>query len=133
VELDMSDITAGVHTFAVDNSAVRLARGVRLVRAFPSEVRIEFDHRLVRSIPVKVRFAGDSGAAVANYRVVPDKLVIVGPARHVERLDSALTDRVDVSAASGTSEFRVNAFVDDAFVRFQASSEVAVTVTMAKR
>src|SRR5207248_2359907 len=45
VELDMSDITAGVHTFAVDGSDVRLARGVRLVRAFPSAVRIEFDHR----------------------------------------------------------------------------------------
>ncbi len=131
VELDMSDITAGVHTFAVDGSDVRLARGVRLVRAFPSAVRIEFDHRLVRSIPVKVRFT--EGSAVARYRVIPDKLVVVGPARHVERIESALTDRMDVSSGAGTSEYHVNAFLDDPFVRFQSSSEVAVTVTMAKR
>lgn len=130
VELDMSDITPGVHTFNIDSDDVRLPRGVRLVRAFPSEVRIEFDRRLVRSIPVKVRFT--DGSNVARYHAVPDKLVVVGPARRVEQLDAALTDRVDASSASGTSEYHVNAFVDDAFVRFQSSSEVAVTVTMAK-
>lgn len=127
VELDLSDITPGVHTFSVDNSAVRLVRGVRLVRAFPAEVRIEFDRRLVRSIPVKVRFT--DGSAVVRYRVIPEKLMVVGPARHVENLDAALTDRVDVSSTPGTSEYHVNAFLDDAFVRFQSSSEVAVTVT----
>ena len=131
VELDMTDITPGVHTFAIDSGDVRLARGVRLVRAFPSEVRIEFDHRLVRTIPVKVQFT--EGSAVARYRVTPDKLVVAGPARHVERIDKLLTDRVDVSSATGTAEYRVNAFLDDAFVRFESGSEVTVTVTMAKR
>ena len=129
VELDLSDIAPGVHTFTIDGSNVRLVRGVRLVRAFPSEVRIEFDRQRVRSIPVKVRFT--DGSAVARYRAVPDSLVVIGPARHVEKLDAAFTDRVDVSP--GTAEYHVNAFLDDAFVRFQSSSEVTVTVTMAKK
>ncbi len=131
VELDLSDIAPGVHTFSIDRNDVRLVRGVRLVRAFPSEVRIEFDRRLVRSIPVKVRFT--EGSAVARYRVVPDKLAVVGPARHVQKLDAALTDLVDASSTPGTSEYHVNAFLDDAFVRFQSSSEVAVTVSTAKK
>ena len=131
VELDLSDITPGVHTFSIDSNDVRLVRGVRLVRAFPSEVRIEFDRRVSRAIPVKVRFT--EGSAVPRYRAMPDRLVVVGPARHVEKLDAALTDRVDVSSTPGTSEYHVNAFLDDAFVRFQSSSEVTVTVTMAKK
>ena len=130
-ELDLSDITPGVHTFSIDSNDVRLVRGVRLVRAFPSQVRIEFDRRLTRSLPVKVRFT--EGSAVTRYRVVPDELVVVGPARRVEKLEAALTDRVDVSSAGRTSEYHVNAFVDDAFVRFQSSSEVTVTVTMARK
>lgn len=131
VELDMTDITPGMHTFGIDNTTVRLARGVRLVRAFPSEVRIEFDRRLVRSIPVKVRFSGES--PLGRYRVAPDHLAVVGPARHVDRLGSALTDPVDVASAAGVSEFHVNAFVEDPFVRFQSSSEVTVTVSQAKK
>ena len=131
VQLDMTSITPGVHTFAIDGGDVRLARGVRLVRAFPSEVRIEFDHRLVRALPVKVRFTDGNG--VKRYSVKPEKLEVVGPARHVERLDAVLTDRVDVSSDTGTAEYHVNAFVDDAFVRFQSGSEVTVSVTMAKR
>lgn len=131
VELDMSGISPGVHTFAINGDDVRLARGVRLVRAFPAEVRIEFDRRVVRSLPVKVRFT--EGAAIPRYSVTPNKLEVVGPARHVARLEAVLTDRVDVSSALGTTQYHVNAFVDDAFVRFQSGSEVAVTVSTGKK
>ena len=131
VELDMSGITPGVHTFAINGDDVRVARGVRLMRAFPAEVRIEFDRRVVRSLPVKVRFT--EGTAVPPYSVTPDRLEVTGPARHVARLDAVFTDRVDLASAAGTSRYHVNAFVDDAFVRFQSGSAVAVTVTMPKK
>jgi len=130
----MSDATPGLHTYSFGDNSVRLARGVRLVRAIPSEVQFDFDHRLVRDIPVKVRFSGEAASyAVAHYTVVPDKIAVVGPRRHVERIASVSTDPVDVSSATGTSDFRVSAFVDDSYVRFQASPEVSVTVTMKKR
>ena len=41
-----------------------------------------------------------------------------------------VTDPVDVSTTVGTAEFRVNAFMDDPFVRFQETPQVAVMVTM---
>jgi len=44
-----------------------------------------------------------------------------------------VTDPVDVSSVVGRSGFRVNAFVSDAYVRFAASPQVVVTVTMKKR
>ena len=132
VVLDMSNISPGVHRFSIDSGTVRLARGVRLVRAIPSEARFEFDRRLTRTVPVRARFTGEGqhGYVVGNYRVQPQQLVIVGPARHVERVASALTDPVDVSAAVGASQFKVHAFVEDPYVRVQSSPDVTVTVTM---
>jgi YbbR domain-containing protein len=134
IVLDMSDVQPGQRTFTIDDGAVRLPRGVRLVRAIPSEVRFEFERSATRTIPIVVRFAGqgNDGYVVDRYKVMPDTAEIVGPASHVKNIAAAATDPVDVSALTGPSEFRVNAFVNDDYVRFQSSSLVTVTVTMKK-
>jgi len=129
VVLDMSDITPGAHRFTVDNGDVRLARGVHLERAIPPEVRLEFDWRLERAVPIQVRFAS---AAPAHYQVSPAQLTIVGPARRVQGVSSAVTDRLDVSSVRGTAALHVHAFVDDPYIRFQSSPDITVTVTTRK-
>jgi len=60
-------------------------------------------------------------------------LQIEGPAKRVSRINDVVTDPVDVSGVVGSSEFRVNAFVDDPYVRFKATPQVVVTVTMKKK
>lgn len=135
VILDMSSVVPGERTFPIGDGNVRLVRRVRLVRAVPSEVRFDFERRLMRAVPVRVRFKGEgqNGYVVARGDVQPQELNIVGPASHVAKVTAAVTDPVDVSNVVGVSEFRVNAFVEDAFVRFRSSPQVAVTVTMKKR
>lgn len=135
VVLDMSAVQPGQRTFTIDDGAVKLPRGVRLVRAIPSEVRFEFERTAWRTVPVSVRFAGKgaNGYVVARYDVTPTELRIVGPASHIRNIASASTDPVDVSTLTGSSEFRVNAFVNDDYVRFQSPSLVTVTVTMEKQ
>ena len=134
VVVDMSDVRPGQRTFTIGDGNVSLARGVRLVRAIPSEVRFDFERRLVRAIPVQAHFTGEGGGYVmASHSVAPENLVIAGPASHVARVQAAVTDPVNVSSVVGTSQFRVNAFVQDPYVRFQTSPQVAVTVTMRKK
>jgi YbbR domain-containing protein len=135
VVVDMSDVRPGERTFTIGDGNVSLARGVRLMRAIPSEVRFDFDRRLVRAIPVQVHFTGEAGGGyvMASHSVTPENLVIAGPASHVARVQAAVTDPVNVSSVVGTSQFRVNAFVPDPYVRFQAAPQVAVTVTMRKK
>ncbi|HEV3199497.1 MAG TPA: hypothetical protein VGZ73_16450, partial [Bryobacteraceae bacterium] len=58
VILDMTGVQPGLHTFPIIDRNVKLPRGVRLVRANPSEARFEFDRRLVRSVPVRVHLIG---------------------------------------------------------------------------
>ena len=135
VVLDMSDVQPGERTFTIGAGNVKLARGVRMVRAIPSEVRFLFERRLVRLVPVAVRFTGQglNGYTVARQSVAPDRLEIAGPASRVARIAAAVTDPVDLSSALDTSTFRVNAFVEDSFVRFHSSPQVVVTVTMKKK
>ena len=135
VVLDMSDVRPGERTFTIGAGNVKLARGVRMVRSIPSEVRFLFERRVVRFVPVGVRTTGQgqNGYTVAHQSVTPDRLEIAGPSSRVARIAAAVTDPVDLSSAVGTSQFRVNAFVDDSFVRFQSSPQVVVTVTMKKK
>lgn len=135
VVLDMSGAQPGERTFTIGDGNVKLARGVHLVRAIPSQVRFQFEERAARSVPIRVRFAGEGqkGYSVAHYAIVPERLRIIGPASHVARVTAAVTDPVDVSLASSSSEFRVNAFVEDSFVRFESSPQVTVNVTMKRK
>ena len=135
VVLDMTAVQPGERTFPIGDGNVKLSRGVRLVRAIPSEVRFKFERRLTQAVPVIVRVAGEgqNGYLVAHQEAQPPELRIVGPASHVAHITAAVTDPVDVSSVVGSSEFRVNAFVEDPYVRFQSSPQVVVTVTMKKK
>jgi YbbR domain-containing protein len=133
VVLDMSNVTPGPRTFPIADSEVSLARGVRLVRAIPSEVRFDFEPAKMRTIPVQVRFTGlAKGYVVAQKSISPDRLEIVGPGSHVDRMQAASTDLVDLSSVTGTAKFRVNAYLPDPYVRFEDSAQVTVTVAVSK-
>jgi hypothetical protein len=134
VILDMSSVQPGERTFTIGDGNVRLARGVHLVRAIPSEVRLDFERHAEREVKVVPRFTGEqSGYAIARYDVEPNVLRIAGPASHVARIGAAVTDPVNLASAVGVAEFRVNAFVEDPYVRFLASPQVSVSVTMRKK
>ena len=135
VVLDMSAAEPGEHTYSVGDGNVKVPRAVRLVRAIPSEVRFRFEARRTTSVPVQVHFTGEgqNGYAVSSFKVEPPQLSITGPRNHVARVTAAMTDAVDVSNATGTVQFPVNTFVEDAFVRFVTSPEAVVTVTMKKK
>ncbi|HLH17994.1 MAG TPA: CdaR family protein [Bryobacteraceae bacterium] len=135
VVLDMSGVQPGERTFPIGYGSVRLPRGVRLIRAIPSEVRFDFDRRATRLIPVLPRFHldGVNGYSVASYSVDPGRLAIAGPAGRVAQVQDAVTDPIDVSTAIGRASFRVNAYIADPYVRFEGSPQVTVSVVMKKK
>jgi YbbR domain-containing protein len=134
VVLDMSSAHSGELTYSLENGAVRLPRGVRLVRSIPSEVRFRFEMRATRQVPVEVRFAGQpqTGYSVANTEVTPSQVQIAGPRSRVARIASAITDQIDLSNVVGTTQFHVNVVVEDPYVRIVGPSEATVQVTMKK-
>jgi YbbR domain-containing protein len=131
----MSNVDPGEHTFPIGGGTVKLARAVQLVRAIPSQVRFTFEPKRIHSVPVRARFTGEgaNGYVLGNVSVEPKELEIAGPRSRVGRVSFVLTDQIDISNVTGTSEFHVNAFVDDPFLRFESAPEVVVTVSMKKR
>src|SRR6516165_8895667 len=80
VILDMTGVQPGERTFPIGDGNVRLARGVRLVRAIPSEVRFLFEYHATRSVPVSPRFSGlGNGYVPALVTVQPSHVEIAGP------------------------------------------------------
>ncbi|HEX3745524.1 MAG TPA: hypothetical protein VHW09_16385 [Bryobacteraceae bacterium] len=133
VILDMSDVRAGDRTFAIGDGNVKLVRGVHLVRAIPSEVRFRFERRAERTVKVSPRFRDRDGYEVTDFSVKPESVAVAGPATHVARVDTALTDQVNVPAAAGTFQYPVNTFIDDPYIRFPDVSRVTVTMTVRKK
>jgi YbbR domain-containing protein len=133
--LDMSDAVPGEHTYTIEDGAVHLPRGVDLLRSVPSEIRFRFEKRITRLVPVKPRFSGDgtAGSAPAAVAIQPSRLEVTGPESHVARVQNVFTDAVDLSSGGSVVVQRVNAFVDDPFVRFVGSPQVTVTVNLPKR
>lgn len=135
VVLDMANVRPGQRTFAIGDGNVNLPRGTSLVRSVPSEARFTFEQRRRLFVTVMPRFAGQgqNGYAIDEWSVEPHDLEIVGPESHVLRVGTLMTDPIDVSSVVGTSEFRVNAYLEDPYVRFWSSPQVTVKVTMQKR
>ncbi len=135
VVLDMAGIRPGEHTFAIGDRNAKLPRGVTLVRALPAEVRFDFERRSTRTVPVEARFTGvgSDGYVLESSEVIPPEIGIVGPSTHVSRVSDVVTDPVDLSGIVGSAEFRVNAFVEEPYVRLASPSEVIVRVTMKRK
>jgi len=135
VVLDMAGVRPGEHTFSIGDRNVKLPRGVTLVRALPAEVRFDFEKTISLNVPVQVRFTGlgSNGYVLESNEVIPREVKIVGPSTHVSRVPAVVTDPVDVSSVVGSSEFRVNAFVEEPYVRLASPSAVVVRVTMKRK
>jgi YbbR domain-containing protein len=135
VVVDLANLTPGQHTFSIGENNVKLTRGVHILLANPSQVRFDFEPHLERRVPVRVRLAGapSKGYVVASATVEPAELEIAGPRSHVARVDSVVTDSIGVPPDGGASTYRVNAFVNDPFVRFVSAPDVTVTVTEKKQ
>src|SRR5689334_3198385 len=88
VIIDMSGVPPGYRSFAIGPGNVNLPRGVRLMRAIPSEVRFQFERRSARNANIVPRFTGEEqqGYSVAHWEIEPRQLAIVGPASHVARI-----------------------------------------------
>ncbi|MGA3041310.1 MAG: CdaR family protein [Bryobacteraceae bacterium] len=132
VILDMADIEPGQHTFTIDSGNVLLPRGVQLLRAMPAQIRMDFEPGATRTVPIEIRFADrlPDDLQVVEAVAEPSALAITGPASRVAQVASVRTDPLALKPEAGTNSYRLQAYVNDARVRFQDSPQVTVKVTV---
>lgn len=133
-ELDLGGTAPQERTFELNSRLVRHPREVTVMQIVPSQVRLAFDTRLTREVEIHPRVVGTfaAGEQIVRVDADPPRLTIVGPRRHVEKIDTVNTDAIDASGTLGTANFTTHAYVPDPLVQVEQSTTIHVTVVVQK-
>ena len=133
-ELELADAKAGERTFDLTAQQIRHARELHVVQVVPGQVHMSFDTRLTREVEIRPRVTGNfvEGEQIGKILVDPEKITITGPQHHVEQVDAATTDPVDVSGTTSHATFVTMVYVPDPLVQVVNPAPVRVTVIMQK-
>jgi YbbR domain-containing protein len=132
--IDLANVQPGERTYNLAPKRIHVPSGLQVVQAVPGQIRISFDRRATRQVEVKPRVIGTfaSGYHIEKVTPVPQTVTIVGPAEHVNSVESAITDPVDASGVVGTATFSTHTYVSDPLVRLADPNPIRVTVTTGK-
>jgi len=133
-EIELSGLRPGERTFDLTAQQIHEPSELEVVQVVPSQLHLNFDTRLTRQVPVEPRIVGTFVAGYAIERVVvdPPTITISGPKKHVDAVESAITDPVDVSGDINRATFARHAYVSDALIQVASPDPVRVTVIMQK-
>jgi YbbR domain-containing protein len=133
-ELEMGDAQPGERTFDLTAQQIRHDRELRVVQVVPGQVHLSFDNRLTKEVEIHPRVTGTfaDGDQVARVVVDPQTIKITGPQHHVEMVDAATTDPIDVTGTRNRGTFVTMVFVPDPLVQVVEPTPVRVTVCMEK-
>ncbi|HXM19801.1 MAG TPA: CdaR family protein [Terriglobales bacterium] len=133
-EIELSGVKPGERTFDLAAQQIHQPSELEVVQVVPSQFHLTFDTRLTRQVPVQPRIARTfaSGYALERVEVDPPAITITGPKKHVEAVESAITDPLDVSGAINRATFVRHAYVSDPLVQVASPDPVRVTVIMQK-
>ena len=133
-EIELSGVKPGERTFDLAAQQIHQPSELEVVQVVPSQFHLTFDTRLTRQVPVQPRIARTfaSGYALERVEVDPPAITITGPKKHVEAVESAITDPLDLSGAINRATFVRHAYVSDPLVQVASPDPVRVTVIMQK-
>jgi YbbR domain-containing protein len=131
-EIDLRNVRPGERTFDLNGGQVHVPQDLEVVQIKPGQFHLSFDVRATRIVEVRPRVTGHfaSGMRVAQVIADPPKITIAGPLRHVEAVEAATTDPVDVSGAMTRVSFVTQAYVPDPLIQVVHPTPIRVTVIM---
>lgn len=132
--IDLFGAHPGERTFDLTGRQIQVPHGIEVVQVVPSQFRISFDRRATKRLEVHPRVIGTfaSGYHIADVYADPAEVTIAGPEKHVEAIDSAITDPVDATGVVGRATFTTHVYVPDPLVRMVNPAPVRITVVTEK-
>jgi YbbR domain-containing protein len=134
VVIDLRGAVPGERTYDLTSGEVQVPHNVDVLQITPTRLRLVFDSPETRQVAVKPRIVGTlpPGYGIELMNSAPSTVTITGPSHHVDAVDSALTDAVDISGTAGQASFDTRAYLPDPLVHISGSSAVRVTVISGK-
>jgi YbbR domain-containing protein len=131
-EIDLTGTKAGERTFDLNKSQVSLPDKLEAVQIVPSQIHLIFDKRVSRMVPVRPRVTGTfvSGYSIAQIKSDPENVEIIGPQKSIDAVESAITDPIDVSGLTGSTNYSRHAYVSDPLIQVADPHPVRITIIM---
>jgi YbbR domain-containing protein len=133
-EIDLTGVKAGERTFDLTSQQVRHPRDIEVKQVVPSQLHLAFDTRSTREVEIRPRVTGNfaTGEQIVKVDTDPPRITIIGPRRHVEKIDAATTDPIDATGTLGSAVFTTNVYVSDPLVQVEQATSIRVTVVVQK-
>jgi YbbR domain-containing protein len=133
-EVDLSGIRPGERIFDLTSNQLHRPAELEIVQVLPSQFHIAFDLRITRQVTVQPRVIGKfaDGYEIGHITVDPPSIVISGPKKHIEAVESATTDPIDMSGAISQISFVRHPYVSDPLIQVASPDPVRITITMEK-
>ena len=131
-EIDLASVRPGERTFDLTGRQVHAPQDVEVVQIIPGQFHLSFDNRATRVVEVRPRVIGNFASGVKVKQVIgdPPTVMISGPRRRVEAVETATTDPVDVSGTLTQATFVTQAYVPDPLIQVVHPTPIRVTVIM---
>lgn len=132
--VDLQGAAPGEHTYDLATDQIRVPHDIEVMQITPTRLRMVFDTRATRQVGIKPRIVGTlpPGYRIESVVADPSTLTITGPARHVNAIDSAVTDTVDASGVAGQASFETTAYLPDPLVHLSSSGPIRVLIKTQK-
>ncbi len=132
--IDLRDAIPGEHTYDLTTAQIQVPHEVDVVQVTPNRLRMVFDTRATRQVAVRPRVVGTlpAGYRIESVITDPAMLTISGPAKHVNAVENAVTDTVDVTGVAGQASFETMAYLPDPLVHISGSAPIHVIVKTQK-
>jgi YbbR domain-containing protein len=130
--INLANVQPGERTFDLTAQQVHVPQDLEVVQIVPGQFQLSFDARTTRTVEVRARVTGNfaSGMRVAQVIADPSNIMITGPRRRVEAVESATTDPVGVSGTMTRQSFMTQAYVPDPLIQVVHPTPIRVTVIM---
>jgi YbbR domain-containing protein len=131
-EINLEGVKPGERTYDLTARQIHRPQQLDVVQVVPSEVHLVFDLRLTRQVPIQPRIIGSfaTGYRIGQVLVDPSTVLITGPQKRVEAVESAITDPIDVSGDISRASFMRHPYISDPLVQVSSSEPVRITVIM---
>lgn len=97
--IDLNGVRPGPAVFRLNPESIVLPRGVRVQRIIPAQVTLELERVGHKIVPVRLKLQGRLRAEyqLAETKIAPEMVEVVGPASTIEDVTVAYTQPIDIS------------------------------------
>jgi YbbR domain-containing protein len=130
VFVDLSDARAGLNSYGVDFSSIRLPPEVEVVAVEPAEIEIELERLQLRTLLVEPQIEGQPAPGFRVARIVanPTRLTVQGPESQLSSIDHVPTTPISIEGATNRIVARVEPVFQDRSLRVLTVSPLTVRV-----